>query len=83
MLKINHDCINSLISLIKDQDEFSKRAEELKTENQSVHLAILTIANAIEEISILKPNITLADVSIYSSFLMYNLIRIQIESNEI
>ena len=62
---------------MEDEDEFIKRSMELD-ENPSVKTAI----NAITE-GLMRRNDDTRESIALSAFLMYNLIRIQIESNDL
>ena len=82
MIKIDINCIGSLAHLIKDQNELNKRCSELIEKDPVLHMALITIAKTMENYAT-KENTSIFNASVYSAFLMYNLIRIQIESNDL
>ena len=77
MINIEQGCLDSLAHLIRDEDELVKRSMELD-KNPNIKRAI----NAIVE-GLMRRNDDLEESLSLSAFLMYNLIRIQIESNDL
>ncbi len=84
MIELNIDCISSLAHLIKDEKEFEKRCQELMEKDPVAHVAIFTIAKGlVNYVKYTKKEVPTETIAIYAAFLMYNLIRIQIESNDL
>ncbi|MFW9873056.1 MAG: hypothetical protein ACFFG0_08155 [Candidatus Thorarchaeota archaeon] len=83
MIKVDINCIHSLKHLLKDTKEMEARAFELMENDPIIHVVINTIAGELEKYYEKDNTATVGEIAAYAAFLMYNLIRIQIESNEL
>ncbi len=78
MIKIEEACFESLVHLLRDDKSFVKLAQDLEKDNPNVPKAIEVISRILSERE--EPKKVLIALG---AFIMYNLIRIQIESNDL
>ena len=78
MIEIKDACFESLGHLLRDESSFIKLAHELNQINPNVSRAIAAIS-----VTLSKREEPKEQLIALGAFIMYNLIRIQVESNDL